>query len=48
MAADEMLHSRFVKFRRGQTTFAYPTRKMLGDLHISLDARQNVASGLKK
>jgi hypothetical protein len=48
MAAHELLHSRFVNVMHGKAMLAQPTRKMFSDLHISLEARQNVPSHVKK
>jgi len=48
MTAHELLHKCLANFMQGQAMLAHPTRKMFGDLHISLEARQNVPSRLKK
>jgi hypothetical protein len=48
MTAHEPLHKRLANFMHGQAMLAQPTRKMFSDLHIALEARQNMPARLKK
>ena len=48
MTAHELLHKRLANFMHGQSVLSQPPRKMFSDLHISLEARQNVPACLKK
>jgi hypothetical protein len=48
MTAHEPLHKRLANIMHRHAMLAQPTRKMFSDLHITLEARQNVPACLKK